>query len=1221
MKLLGLDIGTNSVGSAWVDTEACTITMGVSVFPAGVEESDTKRGAPKNQARRANRSQRRSVERRANRKHRMRRFLLEKGWMPADPKEQKGWLEKLNPWILRAEGLERELEPREFGRVLLHMAQHRGAYGLDVGEEDAVSHRGKDASDEKADEKKAKERKQMTEAIDRTRQRMIECNAQTFGELVAMEFQNRRVQVEKNDKDDKKIEIRCAVRNRTKASGEGTYDLCADRRMIWEEFDKLWRTQHAFAGTLGIQLTPGWRRELDDPCGDPHWKHNVTWRYRGILFGQRKTYWDSGTLGRCDLEPTDMRCPRADMYAQEFLVLETVNNIRIMAPGELRQPLKVQERSAVIKRLESQKTASMATVREAIGIHKGLKKTQYTLSLEADPERGLNTNWFQREIVNGAIGQEKWQVMSPNTRESVNRAILKFDPESPQDRQVLRKGCQEWWNLDEGQADRVIHAWMKRPKTDNRINYSRRAILNLLPYMRDGLTVNEARKAFVEDATNGATNEQRERYGFKGSRANRAMRRYRDKHPDLLPPAPAMLSNPVVRKAIYEVRDHIQAYIRRFGCKPNRVVVEFARDAYLPANVRSKQLHDNHEREKRRKAIVEQYSLSHLSKTQQEKAVKRVLLCREQKFTCAYATCAYCDDPIAVGDATIVERAAARGEEVELDHIIPESRGGDSGLNNLVLCHTSCNRGKANKTPQEWLTNEQFRKLEQRLGHLKGDNPVKWDNLHKEVKDLKGFVDSQLTDTAYAAKQVAEWLRAVLYDGERDGVRHVFTTKGRYTAWLRRDWGLFPDRKKKELDEDDQSQQPSPGVDAAAATTKNRSDHRQHAIDAVAIALTIPERLKELALAIERWELARAEGRGAPEREPLNPPWGDFDSFRGQVMDQWKRVIVSHRPQRRRIAGQLHKDELFGAIAGDTKRFTKRIFAAELNAKHLRVPKGWEELRTRLHNAETPMDKRAIRRQMLALEDVKPEKSGIVRDRWLREELRECLRQNGFDPDHLSKDKPSAKKYEDWVKQKGLVLEGGVPARRIKLLRTLNRPVEIMRQRFNAVTGKMEQDVDSRFGRDSRFERRRLRVYESQNNHHIEIRENRRGKWVGEVVTNYDAARRVRPSRASGEEPQCAVDRSNNEQGRFVMSLSIGEMVRMSHPKTSEPGYFVVFKIDPTKEIHFTSHCDAGRAKASEREDVGLYPSDLQKLGVSPERETQKVWVGPLGDVKVLIGD
>ncbi len=46
MISLGLDIGSNSVGSAWVDTDEREVHLAVSVFPAGVDEQESKRGAP-----------------------------------------------------------------------------------------------------------------------------------------------------------------------------------------------------------------------------------------------------------------------------------------------------------------------------------------------------------------------------------------------------------------------------------------------------------------------------------------------------------------------------------------------------------------------------------------------------------------------------------------------------------------------------------------------------------------------------------------------------------------------------------------------------------------------------------------------------------------------------------------------------------------------------------------------------------------------------------------------------------------------------------------------------------------------------------------------------------------------------------------------------------------------------------------------------------------------
>ena len=42
---LSLDVGSNSVGSAWIDRQTGQIVAGVSVFPTEVDESGGKRGA------------------------------------------------------------------------------------------------------------------------------------------------------------------------------------------------------------------------------------------------------------------------------------------------------------------------------------------------------------------------------------------------------------------------------------------------------------------------------------------------------------------------------------------------------------------------------------------------------------------------------------------------------------------------------------------------------------------------------------------------------------------------------------------------------------------------------------------------------------------------------------------------------------------------------------------------------------------------------------------------------------------------------------------------------------------------------------------------------------------------------------------------------------------------------------------------------------------------
>ena len=126
---LGLDIGSNSVGSAWVDTDGREVYLAASVFPAGVDEQENRRRAPKNQARRQTRSQRRTIARRAVRKRKLTGFLTEHRLLPADQTELQLVLD-LDPWQLRRKALREPLSAFEFGHVVLHLAQRRGAVGI-----------------------------------------------------------------------------------------------------------------------------------------------------------------------------------------------------------------------------------------------------------------------------------------------------------------------------------------------------------------------------------------------------------------------------------------------------------------------------------------------------------------------------------------------------------------------------------------------------------------------------------------------------------------------------------------------------------------------------------------------------------------------------------------------------------------------------------------------------------------------------------------------------------------------------------------------------------------------------------------------------------------------------------------------------------------------------------------------------------------------------------
>lgn len=47
-------------------------------------------------------------------------------------------------------------------------------------------------------------------------------------------------------------------------------------------------------------------------------------------------------------------------------------------------------------------------------------------------------------------------------------------------------------------------------------------------------------------------------------------------------------------------------------------------------------------------------------------------------------------------------------EPLELDHIIPHSRGGQDTYDNLVAACTTCNRSKGARTPSEWARSNSY---------------------------------------------------------------------------------------------------------------------------------------------------------------------------------------------------------------------------------------------------------------------------------------------------------------------------------------------------------------------------------------------------------------------------------------------------------------------------------------------------------------------------------
>ena len=123
---LALDLGSTSLGWALIRLDQneqpnAVIKAGSRIFSDGRNPD----GSPLAVTRRTARAMRRRRDRLLKRKARMIRALIAHGFFPADDQNRKT-LEVLNPYALRAKGLDDALRPEEFARALFHINQRRG---------------------------------------------------------------------------------------------------------------------------------------------------------------------------------------------------------------------------------------------------------------------------------------------------------------------------------------------------------------------------------------------------------------------------------------------------------------------------------------------------------------------------------------------------------------------------------------------------------------------------------------------------------------------------------------------------------------------------------------------------------------------------------------------------------------------------------------------------------------------------------------------------------------------------------------------------------------------------------------------------------------------------------------------------------------------------------------------------------------------------------------
>lgn len=390
---LALDLGTTSIGWAMLrlnqhDKPHAVIRAGVRIFNDG---RVPKTGEALAVQRRLARQQRRTRDRSLRRKNKLINMLVRFGFFPENPAERKS-LERLNPYELRAKGLEQQLKPEQFARALFHLAQRRGF----------KSNRKTDRGDTESGVMKA--------AIAETKQEIETLGCRTIGEYLYKRLQSG-------------LGTRARLRDKPKVKGGSTkaYDLYTERSLVEKEFDVLWNVQSRFAPEL---FTLEKRETLRD-----------------TIFHQRDLR--PVKPGRCTLFPEEERAPLALPSQQRFRICQEVNNLRKIDEHLCSVELTRAEKAKLVQALSLARKKTFEQLRKTIGY-----EGQFNLEDAGAGRAELKGN--ETSVAIGKIIGKDWLNYSLSEQDKLVLMLLNIESES----ELIDK-LQEEFGLSEAVAKKL----------------------------------------------------------------------------------------------------------------------------------------------------------------------------------------------------------------------------------------------------------------------------------------------------------------------------------------------------------------------------------------------------------------------------------------------------------------------------------------------------------------------------------------------------------------------------------------------------------------------------------------------------------------------------------------------------------------------------------------------------------------------------------------------
>ena len=728
------------------------------------------------------------------------------------------------------------------------------------------------------------------QSIKDLKQIMKSDNASTLGEFLA----SRR-------NDGKTVRAR-----RQGPAQKDLYDLYPDRAMYEKEFDMIWSKQAEYD------------REFYDAekCAE----------IKKIIFNQRPL--KPQKVGRCTFLPKEERIAKALPSYQRFRIYQELANLKWIDDRGRGHAITQDSIDILANDLKEKPKLSFIDIGDIL---KKIKQIDYpiTFNLESKKRKALDGNQTSCEMRDESRIGDKWDKWDEQKQDELITLLL---DDNLEDGKVREKLIDEY-GIAEDRVDAVLNAKL----TTGHGMLSKAAIDKILPVMRDQdlqywAAVKKLKLSGNPYDSNKPLDDRLDYYGKvlsgdvlpgTGDDKDKDEKRY------------GIISNPTVHIALNQIRQVVNELIRRYGKKPDQVVIELARDLPLGPDGRQEIITRQEENQERNDAIREELIKIPVDDNPDNR--QKYQLWQELAEKPTDRQCVFC--------GKIIAQAQLFSPKIEIEHLLPFSRTLDDAMSNKTVCCRQCNRNKGNRSPYEAFgdsPDSDWTAILERANKFPKNKIWRfWSDAMDQFEDKKRFLARHINDTGYISRSAKKYLSSVVDH------KNIWVVTGRLTALLRGHWELNDVLRGGNTPADQRGK-------------KSRDDHRHHAIDAIVIAMTSRKLVQEVSNAAKHSEGHHLKKLFIDHKSIY--PWNNF--YR-DVKEQMKKLIVSHRPRHKK-QGALHRDEAYG-IDEDQNAAVHRVMVESIIASMKNISKD-ELIRKKLNSIKDELIREKLNNETDGLE-------------------------------------------------------------------------------------------------------------------------------------------------------------------------------------------------------------------------------------------------------------